>query len=57
MRTPTQKQILSAFRGATKSEIAKVAFPLDFDDVLGRIDDHGDLLEPLLDAGYQLPQR
>ena len=33
MRTPTQKQILSAFRGATKSEIAKVAFPLDFDEV------------------------
>lgn len=33
MRTPTQQQILSAFRGATKSEIAKVTFPFDFDDV------------------------
>ncbi|MCF8570878.1 FBP domain-containing protein [Gordonia sp. HY002] len=33
MRTPTQKQILSAFRGATKSEIAKVTFPFDFNDV------------------------
>ena len=33
MRTPTQSQILSAFRGATKSEIAKVTFPFDFDEV------------------------
>ncbi|WP_298330583.1 non-homologous end-joining DNA ligase [Haloactinopolyspora sp.] len=38
---------------------ARTQLPLrfDFDDVLGRIDDHGDLLEPLLDAGFQLPQR
>ncbi|WOC13635.1 FBP domain-containing protein [Gordonia sp. MP11Mi] len=33
MRTPTQQQIRSAFRGATKSEISKVTFPLDFDDI------------------------
>ncbi|GAA4678196.1 FBP domain-containing protein [Gordonia humi] len=33
MRTPTQKQILSAFRGATKSEISKVTFPSDFADI------------------------
>ncbi|MFC3241236.1 FBP domain-containing protein [Gordonia humi] len=30
---PTQKQILSAFRGATKSEISKVTFPSDFADI------------------------
>jgi hypothetical protein len=33
MRTLTQKQILSAFRGTTKSELARVTFPLDFNDV------------------------
>ncbi|MCF8611356.1 FBP domain-containing protein [Gordonia sp. HY285] len=33
MRTPTQQQILSAFRGATKGEIAKISFDKEFDDV------------------------
>ncbi|GEE03462.1 hypothetical protein nbrc107696_39080 [Gordonia spumicola] len=33
MRALTQKQILSAFRGTTKSELTRVTFPLDFDDV------------------------
>lgn len=33
MRNLTQPEILHAFRGATKSELARVTFPLDFDDV------------------------
>lgn len=33
MNTYTQQQILNAFRGATRSEVKKVTFPLDFDDV------------------------
>ncbi|MGB3697706.1 MAG: FBP domain-containing protein [Gordonia sp. (in: high G+C Gram-positive bacteria)] len=33
MNTYTQQQILDAFRGATRSEIKKVSFPLDFDEV------------------------
>ncbi|ALG85241.1 FBP domain-containing protein [Gordonia phthalatica] len=33
MNKYSQKQILDAFRGATRSEVKKVTFPLDFDDV------------------------
>ncbi|GAA2375646.1 MULTISPECIES: FBP domain-containing protein [Gordonia] len=33
MKQYTQQQILDSFRGATRSEIKKVTFPLDFDDV------------------------
>ncbi|WP_132991647.1 FBP domain-containing protein [Gordonia zhaorongruii] len=42
MRKPTQKQILSSFRGATKSEIRRVTFPENFDDVdFDRIEFYG----------------
>ncbi|MEZ5211074.1 FBP domain-containing protein [Gordonia sp. PP30] len=33
MQSLTQEQILAAFRGATKSELDRVSFPLDFDRV------------------------
>ncbi|EGD57131.1 FBP domain-containing protein [Gordonia neofelifaecis] len=33
MKQYTQQQILDAFRGATRSEVKKVSFPLEFDGV------------------------
>lgn len=42
MHTPTRKQILSSFRGATKGEISKITFDADFDDVdFDRLDFYG----------------
>lgn len=33
MKAITQEQILDSFRGTTRSEVKKVSFPLDFDDI------------------------
>lgn len=42
MKAFSQQQILDAFRGATRSEVKKVSFPLDFDAVdFDRIEFYG----------------